>query len=413
MPSHQSSFPCVVARPAYALRRAIASLLGVVGLVVLGGTADSAPSERYDHGDPTVWEQVLLERVNRARADPEAEADRHEIDLNEGLEPGTISPEPKPPLAMHPRLIAAAREHSEWMLAHDEFSHTGEGGSTVTERIESAGYILSGSWATGENLSQLGTTGTLNMPSAVESMHEGLFHSPGHRRNMLSPDFVETGWGVIRGDVERDDPNNGGTHTWDVAFATEKFARSGASPGPFLVGVVSDDRNGNRQYDAGEGVDDLAVRPGAGQYYARTSASGGYAIPLGNMSGSLAVTLSGENWPNTITRYIELTGDNIKLDFSTADILYWIGDYTEVPPLIYHAEHAWMYAHWSAHDNVYVYDFRMDSWLWTAEGIYPYLYKFGSDPGWLFFFRGTVAPDRSYYHFGHDRAMTEGELIPD
>lgn len=88
----------------------------------------------YDAGSPDAHEQLLLELVNRARANPPEEAARFGIDLNEGLPAGTISPEAKPPLAMHPRLVEAARAHSAWMLENDTFSHTGEGGSTVSQR---------------------------------------------------------------------------------------------------------------------------------------------------------------------------------------------------------------------------------------------------------------------------------------
>jgi hypothetical protein len=43
---------------------------------------------------PTDYEQYMLELLNRARANPAAEAARHGIDLNEGLPAGTISTTP-------------------------------------------------------------------------------------------------------------------------------------------------------------------------------------------------------------------------------------------------------------------------------------------------------------------------------
>ncbi len=48
---------------------------------------------------PTAHEQYLLELINRGRLDPPAEAARYGIDLNQGLAPGTITTEPKQPLA--------------------------------------------------------------------------------------------------------------------------------------------------------------------------------------------------------------------------------------------------------------------------------------------------------------------------
>src|SRR5437016_2552832 len=52
---------------------------------------------------PTNLEQYLVELVNRARADPPAEAARYGIALNEGVPAAdTISTAPKQPLAINP-----------------------------------------------------------------------------------------------------------------------------------------------------------------------------------------------------------------------------------------------------------------------------------------------------------------------
>lgn len=48
---------------------------------------------------PSAYEQYMLELVNRARLNPEAEANRLGIGLNDGLSPNTISVDPKQPLA--------------------------------------------------------------------------------------------------------------------------------------------------------------------------------------------------------------------------------------------------------------------------------------------------------------------------
>ena len=77
--------------------------------MAFGGPAMGQGVVEYSHGDPTDYEQLLLELVNEARADPLAEAARLGIDLNEGLAAGRIGAEPKPPLAFHPQLIEAAR----------------------------------------------------------------------------------------------------------------------------------------------------------------------------------------------------------------------------------------------------------------------------------------------------------------
>src|SRR5438552_15691489 len=100
--------------------RAGRRLQGLCLLLILAAAAP-VTAQLYSHGDPTAEEQLMLELVNRARANPAAEAARLGIDLNEGLEANTISAEPKQPLAFNPQLIQAARGHSQWMLDHDTF----------------------------------------------------------------------------------------------------------------------------------------------------------------------------------------------------------------------------------------------------------------------------------------------------
>src|SRR5262245_58376639 len=57
--------------------------------------------------------QYMLELINRARTDPAAEAARPDygIDLNEGLAPGTISADPKQPLAPNEWLLQTIEGH--------------------------------------------------------------------------------------------------------------------------------------------------------------------------------------------------------------------------------------------------------------------------------------------------------------
>ena len=81
------------------------------------------------------------------------------------------------------------------MLAVDQFAHEGIGDGTATERMVNAGYPLTGSWGTGENISVRGSSGTIDLEAAIKSHHSGLFVSIGHRRNILNDDFRELGVG--------------------------------------------------------------------------------------------------------------------------------------------------------------------------------------------------------------------------
>ncbi len=162
-----------------------------------------------------------MELITRARLDPRVEADRYGIDLNQGLDTGTITAVAKQVLAPDEGVEAASRLHSEWMLQADVFSHSGQGGSTLKQRIDARPYELSGSWWIGENLSWCGTTGNLDLGATVPSHHEGLFLSSGHREDLMRSEFRQIGVTQEAG-VFYDQGRN-----WNTSMVTEKFAKSG------------------------------------------------------------------------------------------------------------------------------------------------------------------------------------------
>lgn len=253
---------------------------------IMPTAAVAASTLFYDHGQPTVYEQLMLEYINRARANPGAEAARLGIDLNQGLSPGTIANTFKAPLALHPLLIQAARDHSDWMLATGTFSHTGVGGSNVGQRISAAGYVLSGSWTWGENIAWGGSSGPVDPIASTIARHEGLFISPGHRTNLMKADFDEIGLGIRLGLFQG----------WNALMATQKFARSGSTPSPFAVGVAYYDFNGNSMYDPGEGIGGVRVAVDGAAYYTDTAAAGGYALPVPASGGTRQVTFGAYEW---------------------------------------------------------------------------------------------------------------------
>ena len=294
----------------------------------------------YDHGDPTEFEQLMLELVNRARRDPGAEAARLGIDLNQGLAPGTITDVSKPPLAPNIFLTASARAHSSWMLLADVFSHTGENGSTASERMSAAGYLLSGSWSSGENIAWSGSTGPVDLGQLTVQMHEGLFESPGHRTNICEGNFQELGIGIHEGLFFSQGTN------WNAGMTTQNFARSSVTPGPYVTGVVYQDTNENDFYDLGEGVPDVVVRVSGSSYYGQSSASGGYAVPLTNDSATAEVTFSGDGWEESRTVSLE-PDTNLKVDLV-------LGEATSPPTW---EPQGWVYFNWP-----YAYSFSEGRW---------------------------------------------------
>src|SRR5437868_6621157 len=96
-----------------------------------------AGQTQYDSGNPTADEQLVLEFINRARANPTAEGQRLGIDINEGLPQNAVV---RPPLAMNKILLGTARAHSQDMYTRKFFEHTNPDGKDPFERMAAAGY---------------------------------------------------------------------------------------------------------------------------------------------------------------------------------------------------------------------------------------------------------------------------------
>jgi hypothetical protein len=86
----------------------------------------------------------------------------------------------------------------------------------------------------------------------------------------------------------------------------------------FIVGVVYADTDKNNDYTPGEGLGGQAVKPGTGDWYAVTSSSGGYAIPVQQNAGvvSVSVNLNGVVMTKTVT----VGRDSLTLDFVQTEV---------------------------------------------------------------------------------------------
>lgn len=93
------------------------------------------------------------------------------------------------PLTFDTALRDVARAHSQDMFARGYFSHYTPEGRSPFDRMEAAGITYG---YAGENLALAPTT-SLAM--------QGLMNSPGHRANILNPNFAKVGIGVIDGGI--------------------------------------------------------------------------------------------------------------------------------------------------------------------------------------------------------------------
>jgi len=278
------------------------------------------PTQQYSHGDPTVEEQYMLEFINRARANPAADGERlasttdpwilnnykyWKVDIPKIRSDFAGYPS-RPPLAFNEKLIAAARRHSNDMAQHDFQGHDGSDGSSFVDRLSDAGYT--GWTKAGENVSAYSPT--IFAAHAGFNVDWGNEATLGHRHNIMNyaPEdgiYTEIGIGVIHEDKPA-------TQVGPLVV-TEDF---GNKTSPFLLGVVYTDKNGNGFYDMDEGISGVKITPSIGNYYAVSSTSGGYAIPMTGLSGSvtLTATVPGQG---TMTKTVTLSGSNMKVDFFT------------------------------------------------------------------------------------------------
>lgn len=275
-----------------------------------------AAAGAYSIGEPTDEEQLYVEFINRARADPQGEVQR----LLDGSDPdvegamdffevdrGVVLAQfagiaPAPPVSIHPRLTTAARLHSEDMLANEFQGHDSSDGRTTDARIEGAGYAWT---AYGENV-YASAKGVWHGHAGFEIDWglgpSGIQDPPGHRNTIHNPLYREVGVGVVLG-------SNGSV---GPQLVTQNFAnRSGLTP--FITGVVYYDLNGNRFYDLGEGMGGVTVRVDGHTAYAVTARSGGYSVPVpGN--GAYTVRFAVPGLADVATPVTVASGVNVKAD---------------------------------------------------------------------------------------------------
>jgi uncharacterized protein YkwD len=94
------------------------------------------------------------------------------------------------PLRQNDKLAQVARNYSRRMAEQNFFAHTSPQGDTTVDRVRSAGIFY---FEIGENLFMC-----TNFPQPVPAAVTGWMNSPGHRENILRPEYRETGVGVWR-----------------------------------------------------------------------------------------------------------------------------------------------------------------------------------------------------------------------
>ena len=279
----------------------------------------SIPYKAYSHGDPTHLEQLLLEYTNRCRANPYADILRivngNDARINNALNAFNVDKNeltkdfstysPKPPLAFNEKLITAARNHSTHMAINNYQGHGDypNGPTTLAERLTAVNYTYS---YAGENVyayaySPWHAHAAFVVDWGVQDL--------GHRIITLDlgerTDFREIGIGIIEENIS--------TTTVGPLVVTQEFGLDNDQVA-FITGVVYLDANENSAYDLNEGLANVQVTPDRGDYYALTSTSGGFAVPIALHSGTYTLTITRPDIaPMQAT--VQIASQKIKVDF--------------------------------------------------------------------------------------------------
>jgi uncharacterized protein YkwD len=113
------------------------------------------------------------------------------------------------------QLTRASADFSAQMVAERFFAHDAPDGTTLTQRLNRAGYLgQPGSWLVGENIAW--GESYLATPAAIV---RAWMNSPPHKANILRVDYEEIGLGIALGTPRT--PHPGATYTTD--FGTRRI----------------------------------------------------------------------------------------------------------------------------------------------------------------------------------------------
>lgn len=288
-------------------------------------------------GDPTTNEILMLEYINRARADANAESARlaatsdpdvasavSYFGVNKTMMSSQFAAltQTTQPLAMNSRLLAAARIHSQDMLENVFQGHVSSSNppapnlpsDSMGTRITRQGYVYS--------------TVAENVYAYADSpwhAHAGFnidwgngpggMQSPaGHRLAIHNGTFREIGIGMLEGS------RTSGSTTVGPLVVTQNFGTGSGGGQPLITGVAFLDTDSDGFYDPGEGLAGVKVEVEDSSYFTQTSTHGAYAIPVSN-NGTYEISFHRAGHPR-FSRPVTVSGGlNVKVDYRGESLL--------------------------------------------------------------------------------------------
>ncbi|HDL07123.1 MAG TPA: CAP domain-containing protein [Desulfobacteraceae bacterium] len=185
-------------------------------------------------------EELLLELINRARANPLAAARSLGLNTDKILEDlpeiADILVNGLPPFTYNGNLYLAAAAHNNDMLENSFYSSISLNGLTPEERILNNGYMPKN---TGESLGMLGFSNFVEAEDAARIIFSNMFKDEldakrDRQRNILNPDLKEAGISIGSGAFHF------GVSSFNVYLVTCDFALSAAEELEFeLISLIN------------------------------------------------------------------------------------------------------------------------------------------------------------------------------
>jgi uncharacterized protein YkwD len=293
---------------------------------------------RYLSATPTPAEQETLELINSLRTNPQGELNRlfsglsplrgrdANVDVsvrffgtNAGiLESQFASLVAVPPLAWNVELAAAAETHNNLVVERQQQEHRFPGEADLLERAITAGYT--NPQLVGENIYAFSESPLFghaglsvdwgdNDSNPANGNGSGIQSPPGHRNNLMNPQFQEVGLSVIEGI-----PNTSAVGPQSV---TQDFGRRSNAGNAAVLGVVFTDSNTDSRYNAGEGLGGVAIEVSgpSGTFTTSTWSSGGYQVNVPAGTYTVKASGGGLGAARTVSQ-ITVGNSHVKVDFN-------------------------------------------------------------------------------------------------
>ena len=227
-------------------------------------------------------EAEILARINLARSDPWAEAERL------GLDPEVLRAEVVPeetaaqwdqglwPLVYNDVLDEVAKAHCEDMIERGFFSHVTPEGLTPENRVINAGYDAN---VVREKLGALAFNFYLDTGEAAGMLMDALLRDSLNQRGteegptLLNERVVEVGIALCAGELASAE---GQVHCYMLSMVLARPVMTLSHP--IQCGYFFHDYNYNRVYDPGEGMPEVTLSLKDGQFLAVTWLRGEYCF---------------------------------------------------------------------------------------------------------------------------------------